>query len=390
MATTRTAAVHTLIADSRAAGLALGADILQQLGHNRPHVVILFASPAHDYASLLQAVQQACEPEWLLGCSSAGEFGGEGCATQSISALAIHAPDMRFNARLSSGLRHQRPAVLADIAKVFTAGHHPEYAYQSALILTDALAGMADELVRDLTVLTAGNCQLFGGGAADDVRFEKTHLFLGEQMASDAVVVLEILSHKKLGLGLQHGWVPASGPWRVTETQGNRLISLNATHMVEIFQQHAQDTEQIFDRADPLPFFLHNIIGIESADGYKLRVPLHIDDSGAVVCAAEVPAGSTVHIMKASIESAVEAARLATLGALAALDGEAPAGTLVFDCVATRLRLGRAFGAELEAVAEILGSSPFAGCNTYGQIARAEGQFNGFHNCTAVVCAIPA
>jgi hypothetical protein len=30
-----------------------------------------------------------------------------------------------------------------------------------------------------------------------------------------------------------------------------------------------------------------------------------------------------------------------------------------------------------------------AGCNTFGQIARGEGQFSGFHNCTAVVCIIP-
>lgn len=252
------------------------------------------------------------------------------------------------------------------------------------------MAGLADELVHDLTVLTSGNCQLFGGGAADDVRFEKTHLFLGQEMASDAVVVLEILSHKKLGLGLQHGWVPASGPWRVTETQANRLMSLNATHIIEIFRQHARETQQNFDLADPLPFFLHNIIGIESAGGYKLRVPLSIGDDGAVVCAAEIPNGATVHIMKASTRSSVEAARFATQQALAALDGEAPAGTLVFDCPATRLRLGCAFGDELDAVAEVLGSNQFAGCNTYGQIARADGQFNGFHNCTAVVCVIPA
>ena len=62
---------------------------------------------------------------------------------------------------------------------------------------------------------------------------------------------------------------------------------------------------------------------------------------------------------------------------------------LVFDCVATRLRLGQEFGAELAAVQRELGDTPLAGCNTYGQIAQSEGQFNGFHNCTAVVCTIP-
>ena len=74
---------------------------------------------------------------------------------------------------------------------------------------------------------------------------------------------------------------------------------------------------------------------------------------------------------------------------LQALGGRRPAAALVFDCVATRLRLGRAFDDELGACAQLLKPARFVGCNTYGQIARAEGQFGGFHNCTAVVCVLP-
>jgi len=43
----------------------------------------------------------------------------------------------------------------------------------------------------------------------------------------------------------------------------------------------------------------------------------------------------------------------------------------------------------LEAVRTALGGSDLVGSNTYGQIARADGQFGGFHNCTAVVLALP-
>jgi hypothetical protein len=87
--------------------------------------------------------------------------------------------------------------------------------------------------------------------------------------------------------------------------------------------------------------------------------------------------------------SACEAAREAARAALEGLEGGEHAGSLLFDCAATRLRLGREFDDELKAVGEALGSDNFAGCNTYGQIARSTGQFSGFHNCTAVVCAIP-
>ena len=38
---------------------------------------------------------------------------------------------------------------------------------------------------------------------------------------------------------------------------------------------------------------------------------------------------------------------------------------------------------------DALGRVPYVGCNTHGQIAKVDWQFNGFHNCTAVVCAFP-
>jgi hypothetical protein len=96
-----------------------------------------------------------------------------------------------------------------------------------------------------------------------------------------------------------------------------------------------------------------------------------------------------VSIMSIEEQATGRAAAEATRSALRQLGGQRPAAALFFDCAATRLRMGQQFGGELEQVAAVLGPVPFAGCNTYGQIARAEGQFSGFHNCTAVVCIIP-
>jgi hypothetical protein len=203
------------------------------------------------------------------------------------------------------------------------------------------------------------------------------------------VVALEILSTRPVGVGVAHGWEPAGKAMRVTEARGNRLVGLNGGPAVHAFQEHAELTGQRLDLKDPLPFFLHNVIGIRSGGAYRLRVPLAVEDDGSIVCAAAVPEGAIVHVMKTSASSAVQAARQATGDALRALAGAKPAAGFVFDCVATRLRLGREFENELQACAHLLHPAGFVGCNTYGQIARAEGQFNGFHNCTAVVCVLP-
>lgn len=389
MANTIVAVGHTLLSSPEAASRVLAESIFEKLDGGRPDVLIVFASPELDYAPLLAALEAACQPRVLVGCSSAGEFSG--CATghASVSVMAIRADDILFRAGLGMGLRQDFSGALEQVMPVFTGGDHPDFPYRSALVLTDALAGYVDEIIHEMMLRTGGTYQLFGGGAADDAKFKQTHVFMGTEAHTDAIVVLEMLSKKPIGLGVRHGWRPSSPPLRVTEAEGTRLVSLNATSAVEAFEEHAQATGQTFNRADALPFFLHNVIGIETGDGYKLRVPLALNDDGSISCAAEVPVGATVHIMVSDTASACEAAREAARAALTGLDGGKHAGSLLFDCAATRLRLGLEFDDELKAVGEALGSENFAGCNTYGQIARSTGQFSGFHNCTAVVCAIP-
>lgn len=303
--------------------------------------------------------------------------------------MAIRTDDILFRAGIGTGLRQDISGALEQVMPVFTGSEHPDFPYRSALVLTDALAGYVDEIIHEMMLRTGGTYQLFGGGAADDAKFNQTHVFIGTEAHTDAIVVLEMLSKKPIGLGVRHGWRPSSPPLRVTEAEGVRLVSLNAMPAVEAFEAYAQATGQTFNRADALPFFLHNVIGIETGDGHKLRVPLTLNDDGSISCAAEVPVGATAHIMVSDAASTFEAAREAAQAALKGLDGGEHAGSLLFDCAATRLRLGREFDDELKAVGETLGSENFAGCNTYGQIARSAGQFNGFHNCTAVVCAIP-
>ncbi len=159
---------------------------------------------------------------------------------------------------------------------------------------------------------------------------------------------------------------------------------------LEAFEEHAQATGQTLDLQNPSPFFLHNVLGIKSAGGYKLRVPLSINKDGSINCAADIPTGSVVAIMKTTAESAAKAAKDATEDAMSQLNGGKPEIAIVFDCVATRLRIGKEFNTELNAIQNKLEDVTYAGCNTYGQISRVDGQFAGFHNCTAVVGLFPS
>jgi hypothetical protein len=386
---TRSAVARTDALDSAAAGRELGGSIVRQLGGDTPHAVILFASPRHDFGALLAALEASCAPGVLVGASSAGEFTSDSQGVGLACAVALHAPEMRFAAALGRGLSVDRSKAAHDLVAGLHGLSRHDYAHRTAIVLTDALAGHADELVDEINTLTGGVYTLCGGGAGGDDSFERRFVFHGTEAVPDAAVALEVLSDKPIGVGAQHGWQPNSETFRVTEADGVTLGSLNAIKAADVMEAHAERTGQAFDRAAPLPFFLHNVLGVDTGAGHKLRVPLGIGANGSLTCANEVPRGASVQVMDVTKERAAAAAAASVQSAIGQLEGRKPAVALFFDCVATRLRMGTDFGFELDAVQSALGEAKFAGCNSIGQIARVEGQSNGFHNCTAVVCVFP-
>ena len=386
---TRTHTAITSAPDSAEAGRELGRAIRKAFGGAEADAVVVFASAEHDYPALLAALSDAAGTSVIVGSSSAGEFTHTAHGVGQVSAMGIRSGDMHFNVGLGLGVMHDSSKAADQVARAFRGTSDTAMPHRGALVMTDALAGHTDALVEELTLRTGGNYKFFGGGAGDDGRFQKTHVFAGREAHSNAVVALEILSTKPLGIGVSHGWEPAGEHLRVTEAHGTRLVSLNGAPAVHALQEHAELTGQKLNLKEPLPFFLHNVLGIKGDEGYRLRVPLAVQEDGSILCAAAVPEGALVCVMKTSAESAVLAAKAATAAALKALEGHRPAAAFVFDCVATRLRMGHAFEDELEACARQLDPAGFVGCNTYGQIARTEGQFSGFHNCTAVVCVLP-
>jgi hypothetical protein len=320
----------------------------------------------------------------------AGEFIGGKKGEGAVSVLALQSDDMLFNVVRGENLTGDRENTAKTFASKLIGPKKPEFKYKSVLMLADALAGYTDELLESLNNLTAGAYQFFGGGAGDDAKFSKTHVFYDTEVFTDGVVGLEILSHNPLGIGVHHGWEPTGELMRVTEAEGMKLVSMNSIPAAEVFTEYALKTGQKFDPADPIPFFLHNTLAIQTKGGFKLRVPLAVQSDGSVMCASNIPTGSTLSFMKATSASSVAAAKTAIDSALKQIEGHKPGAALFFDCVATRLRMGQDFALELDTLEKALGETAnLAGCNTYGQIARVDGQFNGFHNCTAVVCVFP-
>ena len=232
-----TAVVHTSAPTAAEAAHDLATQLSRAMPGDPPDALIVFASPRYEHATLLRGLAEGTRARSLVGASSAGEFTNETRGADMACALALRSKDMKLKVGVGHGLSHDRRAAAGSMVSSFEGLTSDEFPYRAALVMTDALAGHADDLVDELTLATAGKYQFFGGGAGDNAQFRNTPVFCGTEAFSDSAVALEILSKKPLGIGVGHGWVPASAPMRVTDAAGVRLISLNGISAVQVFSQ---------------------------------------------------------------------------------------------------------------------------------------------------------
>lgn len=362
------------------------ADLHAQLP-DQYEALVIFASSSFDLPSLVSGVRRGVRSKILVGCSSAGEFAQHADSNRAISAMAIGGDDLFVEAGVVTGISADRAGAGRRLATAIGSPLIQEQPNKVALVLADALAGYTETLVSALLAGVGPTWRVFGGGAGDDAQFNKTYVFHDDRVYPDAAVALAIGSEKPIGLSARHEWECASKRMRVTSAEGILLKELDGAPALEAVEAYARQTRQHFDRASPVDFFLHNVLGIQTPSGYKLRVPLAIEPKGVLRCASDVPEGALLCFMRPPLSSSA-AAESAAADALTQLGEHRAEGALLFDCAATRLRLGIGFADELNRFAEVL-KAPYAGCNTYGQIAPSATGTGVFHNCTAVVCVFP-
>jgi methyl-accepting chemotaxis protein len=177
---------------------------------------------------------------------------------------------------------------------------------------------------------------------------------------------------------------------RVTKAVGNVVHELDGEPAFEVYKRHGAERGIELMRESASPYLIANELGIHFFDKIsRARAPLSVGLDGSLICAAEIPKGSMVSILDGVPDSMVEAAKSAAQEAREHLGGEQAAGILLFDCVCRGMILKDEFRREIEAVRDVFGDVPIAGFLTYGEIARYQGNLDGWHNATAVVVAIP-
>lgn len=351
-------------------------------------LVVVFSSLRRDLDELLESVNEVTGGVPLIGCSTAGEIALLGPADESVVVFALGGDGFDVTTTVARGISGRIRSAGAEIAATIPVTNRP---HQALLVLSDALAGNQEDLVRGVYSVVGASIPLVGGCAGDDLMMEATAQFFGSEVLSDAIVAAVISSDGPIGIGVRHGWRPVGAPMLVTRSNGERILELDGRPALDVYLERLNaPSSAATDGASFTRFALHHPLGLSRRRGEAhARFIGEADfDARALVCMAAISEGSSVWLMEGDKASVLGATRAACTDAVGALSGAAPVGVLAFDCIARRGVLGEdGIVDEIRALREAVGDAPVAGFYTYGEIARTNG-VSGFHNETLVVLAL--
>ena len=154
--------------DSATAGAEARATALD--GRADARLLIVFASPAHDFEALLTGIAAGDVP--LVGCSTAGEIATGGPGDHGVVVLALGGPGFSVCTAVATGASERLREAGAEVARCLdTLEPRP---HRTLLLLSDGLSGNQQEIVRGAYDVAGAAVPLVGGCAGDDLAMRET------------------------------------------------------------------------------------------------------------------------------------------------------------------------------------------------------------------------
>ena len=320
----------------------------------------------------------------IIGCSSAGEIMGDTVSEDSLVVSVVRFEHTRIS-RVSEQVTDACESydVGFSVAKRLAA-QEPDL--RAVFVVSDGLRVNGSPLVAGLADGAGSDVIITGGLAGDGDRFERTWVLVDGEPRSGHVSAVGLAGpHIRVTTGSRGGW-DIFGPRRlVTRSEGNVLFEVDGQPALELYKRY------LGERAAGLPatalLFPLAVWAPGSPDRRLVRTILAIDESAqSMTFAGDVPTGSTVQLMRASLDRLIDGASEAA--AQAATNLPPGALTVAVSCVGRRLILGGRTEDELEATLSGLPpQSHLVGFYSYGEIAPIVTGTCDLHNQTMTLAS---
>jgi hypothetical protein len=240
----------------------------------------------------------------------------------------------------------------------------------SFLIFYDALINNIEPFINCLFDCLEHHIKIIGGGAGNLEFKQKPCIFTNQGLLTDAIQLVSL--ENKIITSATHGWQILQGPFLVSESKEQTILSLNYSPAFDIYKEAIENVSDYTFNDDNFFNIAKNFpLGIEDINNQLVvRDPIVTHD-GHIQCVGSIPVNSMVYLLKGSIDTLIASAKQAAITATKNVDDDF-SSTMVFDCISRVLYMEDEFCQELEVIAEQCSAQTFFGVLSLGEIANSQ------------------
>lgn len=364
----RNAAARTILASAHAPADApdLAARLAACLGAGPFALVILFVSPAADIHALADALGAAFPGLPVIGCTTAGEISAEGYTEGEVVAVALTADHFAVAPVLIADLaRLDREALIGRLIRerAALARSRPDWGHEFAFLMVDGLSIREDELVSALAA-GLGPVPLFGGSAADGVRFRETFILHGAEVLRDAAVLALVRTDCPVRVFNLDHFRATDRRMVVTKADPARRI-VRRINAEPAAREYARLLGKDPGQLDSFTFAAHPVV-VRVGGKHHVRAIREVAPNGDLIFFSAIDEGLVLTLAEPQDLVRHLTGELSDLGR-----DRAPAAILACDCVLRRMEATDR--QSIGAVSGLLRQHRVVGFSTYGE------QLNGMH-----------
>ncbi len=268
-------------------------DLYEQLHTTNTDIILFFCSSLFDLDVVAQQMQTLFLDKTCLGCTTAGEFAGNGYETQTIVAVGFNPNYFSFSYSYVEDIQNFS---LIDAQKVMQYLHADmkkkamaPIATQSFIVsLVDGLSSAEEEFLVNFDTATQ-NFPHFGGSAGDDQGLNQTYIYYDGQFKTSSAVIIMFNTSLKFSVFSTHHVLASVQKLIVTDAdpKTRQVFEINGEPAAEVY---ANTLGMNVEQLEPEVFSIHPL-AVKVRGEYYIRSIQRVNkdfNSLSFYCAVDV------------------------------------------------------------------------------------------------------
>lgn len=334
----------------------------KNMGDLKPQACIVFSAIDYDYPIVLKKIHESFPDTQVIGCSSSGELSSQLGYAEGSLLLIVFASDTITMATavardISKDISSSVDAALAE-AKSKLKGGEPTLCFTFPDIFTIGTVKLIEELKKRLGT----TFPIFGGGASDPWKFDKTREFYNEEILQDAAPMLFFSGPIGFVFNIGSGWEPFTTQKPIVESNTNTIYRIGDDSALDFYKHYLGGAPTL---AHPLAVFE------EGQKRFYLRVALQSDEEkGSVLFGGDLPAHATTSICRADPQDLINETKKLIMQTAKQFENDKPSCALIISCSCRQKILGTKTKEEYRILhEEVPHEIPMFGFYAYGQVS---------------------